>query len=225
MPRKRPESRIDDVAEAALGVFTARGFARTQVSDIAKAAGLSVGAVYLYATSKEALFQLAFARAKGDPMPARLPLKEKGMARVAAALDAYLDTVPRWPRLKAALKSPGDGKADLRAILGELYDALLNTAPLVNLIDRCVLDLPELAEIYGRRVKGAFIADWTAFVAAGAKAKRLRNDLDPKAAARAAMEAIVWMAMHRPRDLMPPDITPEAARQAAVELGVSALVP
>lgn len=73
MPRKRPESRIDDVAEAALGVFTARGFARTQVSDIAKAAGLSVGAVYLYATSKEALFQLAFARAKGDPMPARLP--------------------------------------------------------------------------------------------------------------------------------------------------------
>lgn len=225
MPRKRSVRRLDDVADAALKVFTARGFARTQVSDIAKAAGVSVGAIYLYATSKEALFQLAFARAKGDPLPDHRPVVADNMSGVAAALEAYVDATPRWPHLRAALKRPGNAADDLRAILAELYDSLFDSAPLAALVDRSVLDVPELAAIFGERLKGAFIKDWTAFVTAGIKAGRLRRDLDPVAAARAVMEMVAWMAMHRLRDSAPPDITPQAARSAVVALGSAALLP
>lgn len=225
MPRKRSDRRLEDVADAALNVFTARGFARTQVSDIARAAGISVGAIYLYASSKEALFQLAFARAKGDPLPEHRPVVADNMSDVAAALEAYVDATPRWPHLHAALRKPGKAAEDLPAILAELYDALADSAPLAALIDRSVLDVPELAAIFGERLKGAFIEDWTAFVSAGIEAGRLRRDLDPVAAARAVMEMIAWMAMHRLRDSAPPDITPQAARSAVVALGASALLP
>lgn len=54
---RRPEARPDEILDAALTVFTEKGFAAARVDDVAKAAGLSKGAVYLYFDSKEALFE------------------------------------------------------------------------------------------------------------------------------------------------------------------------
>lgn len=55
--RRRAEARPDEVLDAALEQFMAKGFAATRVEDIAKAAGLSKGAVYLYFPSKQALLE------------------------------------------------------------------------------------------------------------------------------------------------------------------------
>lgn len=55
--RRRAEARPDEVLDAALALFTEKGFAATRVDDIAKHAGLSKGAVYLYFPSKEALLE------------------------------------------------------------------------------------------------------------------------------------------------------------------------
>ena len=46
--RRRAEARPDEVLDAALDLFIEKGFAETRVEDIAKRAGLSKGAVYLY---------------------------------------------------------------------------------------------------------------------------------------------------------------------------------
>lgn len=56
-PRKRtikpPEQRRQEILDAALGLFEARGFDETTVQDIAAAAEVATGTVYLYFPSKE----------------------------------------------------------------------------------------------------------------------------------------------------------------------------
>ncbi|MGH2694950.1 MAG: TetR/AcrR family transcriptional regulator [Actinomycetota bacterium] len=56
-PRKRtvkpPEQRREEILESALALFRDRGFDETTVQDIAAAAGVAAGTVYLYFPSKE----------------------------------------------------------------------------------------------------------------------------------------------------------------------------
>lgn len=53
--RRRADARPDEVLDAALDLFIASGFSATRVEDIARRAGISKGAVYLYFDSKEAI--------------------------------------------------------------------------------------------------------------------------------------------------------------------------
>lgn len=50
---KPPEERRREILEAALDLFATRGFDETTVQDIASAAGVAIGTVYLYFPSKE----------------------------------------------------------------------------------------------------------------------------------------------------------------------------
>ena len=55
--RRRAEARPDEVLDAALAMFVEKGFAATKVDEVARAAGVSKGLVYLYFPSKEALLE------------------------------------------------------------------------------------------------------------------------------------------------------------------------
>jgi len=55
--QRRPHARPDEILDAALIVFGERGFARAKIEDVARAAGVSKGTVYLYFDSKESLFR------------------------------------------------------------------------------------------------------------------------------------------------------------------------
>jgi AcrR family transcriptional regulator len=55
--QRRPESRPEEILEAALHVFGEQGFARTRLEDVARRAGVSKGTLYLYFKSKEDLFR------------------------------------------------------------------------------------------------------------------------------------------------------------------------
>lgn len=56
MPRPDvSEERISQIIEASLAVFAREGFAQARMDDIAKEAGLSKGALYLYFKSKDAI--------------------------------------------------------------------------------------------------------------------------------------------------------------------------
>lgn len=61
--RRRAEARPDEVLDAALDLFIEQGFAATRVEDIARRAGLSKGAVYLYFPSKQAILEALVRRA------------------------------------------------------------------------------------------------------------------------------------------------------------------
>lgn len=54
---RRKEARPQELTEAALGLFVEKGFAATCLEDVASRAGVSKGTLYLYFSSKEALFE------------------------------------------------------------------------------------------------------------------------------------------------------------------------
>ena len=54
---RRPEARPAEIMAAALDLFAEKGFSATRMDDVARRAGLSKGAVYLYFTDKTALLK------------------------------------------------------------------------------------------------------------------------------------------------------------------------
>lgn len=63
--RRRPEARPEEILEAALAVFVEQGFAAARVEDIARRAGLSKGALYLYFPAKEAMLNALVEQSAG----------------------------------------------------------------------------------------------------------------------------------------------------------------
>jgi AcrR family transcriptional regulator len=57
--RRRPDRRPDEIAEAGLRLFCARGYLNVSVDDIARAAGVTKGAVYHHFHGKEDLLSAA----------------------------------------------------------------------------------------------------------------------------------------------------------------------
>src|ERR1700748_2845380 len=54
---RRKNERPGEILEAALRVFAAKGFAAARMEDIASAAGVTKGTIYLYFENKEAVFK------------------------------------------------------------------------------------------------------------------------------------------------------------------------
>ncbi|WP_164521426.1 TetR/AcrR family transcriptional regulator [Iodobacter ciconiae] len=61
--QRRKEARPSEIVEAALILFHQKGYSATKLDDIAHAAGVTKGTVYLYFSNKEALFKAAISEA------------------------------------------------------------------------------------------------------------------------------------------------------------------
>src|SRR3982751_1213532 len=59
--RRRPAERPEEIAAAALQLFSERGYYPTTIDDVATAAGVTKGAVYHHFNSKEHLLETAMA--------------------------------------------------------------------------------------------------------------------------------------------------------------------
>lgn len=90
---RRKEARPGEILDAALQVFSARGFAAARLEDIAARAGVTKGTIYLYYPDKEALFE-AVVRAT------LVPILEEGAARVrefeGSSADLLRTMIHRW---------------------------------------------------------------------------------------------------------------------------------
>lgn len=61
--RRRKADRPAEIVQAALSVFAEKGFAAAKLEDIAKRAGVSKGAIYLYFETKEDIFRAVVGQA------------------------------------------------------------------------------------------------------------------------------------------------------------------
>ena len=140
--RRRAEARPDEVLDAALELFIEQGFAQTRVDDIAKRAGISKGAVYLYFESKEKILEALVRRAI-------VPIANN-------ALDVVRDFEgdPR-PVITMVMKMLG----------GRFADPKVFAIP--KLILREVLSFPELAVMYRHEVLDRVIPAVEAMIARG----------------------------------------------------------
>lgn len=125
--RRRAEARPDEVLDAALDLFIDNGFAATRVEDIAKRAGLSKGAVYLYFPSKQAILE-------GLVRRAIVPIAESAIEMVAG-----YEGDPR-PAIAMVMRHVG----------GRLSDPRVLAIP--RLMLREMINFPEFAAMYRREV-------------------------------------------------------------------------
>jgi TetR/AcrR family transcriptional regulator, fatty acid metabolism regulator protein len=80
VPEAPPGPKRDAILRAAIDVFAERGFFNAQVADVARAAGVAAGTVYLYFKSKDDLLVSIFERSMRDGLT-------KGRAAVADLQD------------------------------------------------------------------------------------------------------------------------------------------
>lgn len=125
--RRRADARPDEVLDAALALFIEQGFAPTRVEDIAKRAGISKGAVYLYFPSKEKILEALVRRA------------------VTPIADSALDAIANFE---------GDPRPVMTMVLTMLGKRLAdpNLLAIPKLVIREVIAFPALGEMYRREV-------------------------------------------------------------------------
>ncbi|HEY7948176.1 MAG TPA: helix-turn-helix domain-containing protein [Acidimicrobiales bacterium] len=228
MPRTSQPERLVDVAEAATRVFGRLGYRRTRMADVAARAGLSSGAVYTYVDSKEALFHLVFAHAFGqfaEGMPP-LPLATPPLANTLALIARGLRDRASTPRLRAALDvdDPDDIRGELTAIVEERYALVEALWPVLAVIERCAVDLPELEDLYFQRGRPGHLALLATYLERRRTGGHLRAVPDTKVAARLVTEAVVWFAWHRREDRDARLYDDDAARQTVIQFVCDALI-
>ena len=92
-PKKRAGDKRDRILKAAVKVFARTGFHATRVSEVAKAAGVADGTIYLYFKSKEELLVSLFEDRVEKliaHMAGELPKYPNAPARLRAVIDMQL---------------------------------------------------------------------------------------------------------------------------------------
>lgn len=162
--RRRAEARPDEVLDAALALFTAQGYSGTTMDQVARAAGISKGAVYLYFPSKQDLLQGLVRRAV-------LPLADQAISGlIPAGGDAAAQLARVVRQIAAGLGAPGG--------LG-VPKLILREAPLV----------PELAQMYREAVLARVIPALAGLIRAGMAAGQFRP-VDPELTVRSVIGPI-----------------------------------
>ncbi|WP_137939301.1 TetR/AcrR family transcriptional regulator [Chitinivorax sp. B] len=106
--QRRKEARPSEITAAALALFVQRGFSATKLDDVAKAAGITKGTLYLYFASKEELFKAAVR----DTWEPSLQLAEEMIADTQHDATSLLETLLlSWIDLIQA--SPANGISKL----------------------------------------------------------------------------------------------------------------
>lgn len=168
--RRRAEARPDEILDAALAVFTSKGFEAARMDEIAVEAGISKGAVYLYFDSKEALL-------KG--------LIEREVAPVAAKLRAMADI-------------DGDPKETLSQLIKAASEMLSHER--IFATPKVVLSIaarfPEIAAFYRERIVDEGIAAIARLHRRGVKRGDFR-DADSETVARLVMGPLLVYAMRK----------------------------
>lgn len=159
--RRRAEARPDEVLDAALDLFTKRGFNRTTVEQVARRAGLSKGTVYLYFPSKKALLAGLVRRA------------------VVPVADVALDVVANHR---------GDPRPVIRQLVGllagKMSDPKVFAVP--KLVIREAVGAPEIAQMYREEVLDRAIPALAGLIAQGVEGGHIRK-VDPELTIRSIL--------------------------------------
>ena len=200
--QRRPEDRPDEILDAALAVFTEQGFAAARVDDIAKRAGLSKGAVYLYFPSKEAMLNALVEQSAG--------LVAQSAERMVAA---------------AAPEDPEQAfRAVLKMVLTVISDPEISAAPRLVLSE--APRFPELAAYYRTHVIDIGQRTFRTLFATGIE-RGVFREIDTHAALRAVMGPVIAHMLltnvfNRPGD---PQHDPAAMADALTDIVLNGLKP
>ena len=131
------------------------------------------------------------------------------------------------PALSRALRRrrAADARAEIAAIVHELYAAANQQRTAIKLIDRCAHDYPDLAAVWYAAGRETQLRLLTEYLDRRVAAGQIRPVPDLAVAARFIIETIVTWAVHRYWDPSPQPVSDGAARDTVVQLIVNAFAP
>lgn len=223
MRGRKPVRPLAEVADAAVRVFTDKGFRPAGISDVAAALGLSHGALYTYVDSKQALLYLALLRTvRPDAVGSlTLPVTAPPPEEIVTLLESWVVSQAS----AAALPDTGRTEDELGALIDALYGFIERNRRALQLIAQCAADLPELANWYFVQTRRASLERIAEFLHKRIDAGELRPVPDVPAAARFINETIAWFAMHRHSDPDSAMLDDDACRRTVRHLLLAAFLP
>ena len=199
--RVRPDTWLADLMKAATKVFTARGYRRAQMSDIAREMGVSQGTLYNYIESKEALFQLVCERGfnSAPQMPQNPPIASVSFESMLRRIREQGSSNARLDALRSAVrtKEPADARAELEGVLREFYFVIERNRHGFDLVERSTGDVPELAEMLFVEGRDRTVEAFARYITSRVESGHFKPVPDARTAARFIIEAVTWFARHR----------------------------
>lgn len=229
MSRRTPPDRLEQLVRCATQVFIELGYTRTQMADVADALGVAKGTLYLYVESKEALFDLVVCCADATAPPAApkaLPIRTPKAGATLRYVRERLAQNQPLPALVSALSGPvsKNVRAELAAIVRDLYRALYLNRTAIKLLDRCAHDYPELAAVWYDSGRGQLLAALTAYLDTRMRRRRLPTTSEPAILARLIIENAVLWAVHRHWDPAPQPLDERVTEDTVVAFVVNGII-
>lgn len=190
--RRRKADRPAEIVAAALEVFAEKGFAAARLDEIARRAGVSKGAVYLYFETKEDIFRAVVGQA---------------LAPNIAAIRAM------------ALAHPGPLPVLLRAVLARVAE-VADTSPVGGVLKMVVAEagnFPEIARVWYEALVSQAMGAMTDVIAAAQARGEVRPG-DPRVYGlqliAPMLAAVLWRETFAPIGAPPFDIRNVMAQHA-----------
>lgn len=140
--------RIVDIADAAARLFLQQGYAKTQISHIAKAVGVSVGTIYLDFTGKKEIMHFILKRTV-DPSFADRELERPITDDLFDGLEGEIIALfEKSERDFAAHLQNGAADYDFETLISDAFDILAQYAVGCLFIEKNQFDFKNLAQHY-----------------------------------------------------------------------------
>jgi TetR/AcrR family fatty acid metabolism transcriptional regulator len=163
----RPGDKRERILDAAVRVFARKGFHATRVSEVAKAAGVADGTIYLYFESKEQLLVSLF---------------EHRVERLLEYLERELPAAP-------------SASQRLQRIIELQLGLLEGERDLAEVVTVAFRQSTRLMKEYGAPKFNAYLDAIARVIAEGQESGELRDDVSPQVAARAVFGALDAITM------------------------------
>lgn len=192
---------LERLVDAAIMAFVAAGYRRTRVAEIAKAAGIAPGTVYLYVEGKEALFELALRRAFKAPGALDVPLpyrSTEAQTHIDEVFERLLETDPLADLAAAeATEDPADPAAEFEALVRGLFRWQSEYWRGIALIEACAREWPELHLLFYREFRRGALERGAALLERRAETGHYVAFPDARVASHLIMDTVAAFAMDR----------------------------
>ncbi len=182
--RRRKADRPGEIVDAALHVFAEKGFAAAKLDDIARRAGVSKGALYLYFETKEELFR--------------------------AVVDQAI--APNMQVVRAMVAAHPGPLSDLLRLVAERVGTLMETLPVGGVVKMVIAEagnFPELARVWHDDLVAQILGAMTDAIAAAQGRGEVRPG-DPRIYAleiiAPMLVAVIWRETFVPSGAQPFDL-------------------
>ena len=186
--------RIKSIADAATYLFLQQGYSKTQISHIAKAAGVSVGTIYLDFTGKKEILHFIL-KCTLEPDFINRNFDRPITDNLFAGLEN--DIVSMFEKISSNFaKHLLDNAADytLEALISDAFDMLSQYAVGCLFIEKNQFDFPFLAEHY-KQYRKRFLETMTQYMGAFIKRGTVRPLEHLELSTTLIIEILSWWAM------------------------------